>query len=124
MIPMMLIAALIQVESGGNSFAVGDAGRSLGCLQISEAVLMDVAAKVPHADPFNRLDAIRVCNAYLTKYATAARLGREPTLEDMARIWNGGPSGWKKPETRAYWLKVKRELDRRHSVTGNEYRPA
>ena len=32
----------------------------------------------------------------MQKYATKARLGHEPTVEDVARIHNGGPDGWKK----------------------------
>jgi hypothetical protein len=32
----------------------------------------------------------------MQKYATKALLGHEPTVEDVARIHNGGPNGWKK----------------------------
>lgn len=31
---------------------------------------------------------------------------RNPTLEVLARIHNGGPDGWKKPSTIAYWNRV------------------
>jgi len=34
------------------------------------------------------------------------------TPEVLARIHNGGPLGWKKPETLPYWNKVKAVLDR------------
>ena len=47
----------------------------------------------------------------MDRYATVERLGRKPTLEDIARIHNGGPNGWKKKSTDAYWAKVKKELD-------------
>ena len=30
--------------------------------------------------------------------------GKKPTDEVLARIWNGGPRGWKKKSTRKYWL--------------------
>ena len=45
------------------------------------------------------------------RYATVERLGREPTLEDIARIHNGGPNGFKKSSTDAYWAKVKKQLE-------------
>ena len=32
----------------------------------------------------------------MKRYATKAQLGHEPTAEDVARIHNGGPDGWKK----------------------------
>ena len=35
------------------------------------------------------------------------KTGNPVTYEVLARIHNGGPLGWKKPETLAYWQKVK-----------------
>ena len=43
-------------------------------------------------------------------YATKDRLGHDLCDEDMARIHNGGPDGWKNPATAAYWEKVKKNL--------------
>ncbi len=43
---------------------------------------------------------------YLKHYAKPSRLGREPTLEDLARIWNGGPNGYKRRSTDQYWSEV------------------
>ena len=43
-------------------------------------------------------------------YATEARLGHPPTNEDLARIHNGGPDGYKKPATVGYWQKVQSHL--------------
>lgn len=113
-IPALLIAALIQVESGGNDRAVGDGGRSLGCLQISDVVVADVrritGRWVSRTDAWNRQKSIRICVDYLSHYATRERLGYEPRMEDMARIWNGGPNGWRKEATRDYWRKVSAAL--------------
>ncbi|XP_077982542.1 lysozyme-like [Glandiceps talaboti] len=44
---------------------------------------------------------------YEARYATKARIGRDPTCEDFSRIHNGGPNGFKNPATLPYWLKVK-----------------
>jgi len=43
-------------------------------------------------------------------YATEEKIGREPTDEDRARIWNGGPMGWRNKATIGYWNKVKKHL--------------
>ena len=40
-----------------------------------------------------------------------SRLGRTPTNEDLARIHNGGPNGYKKTATDGYWKKVKNKID-------------
>ena len=55
--------------------------------------------------------AEKVILAYWDRYATIKRLGRVPTDEDRARIHNGGPNGYKKEATIAYWSKVRKELD-------------
>lgn len=38
------------------------------------------------------------------------KTGKPVTYEVLARIHNGGPLGWKKPETLAYWNEVRDEL--------------
>jgi hypothetical protein len=110
---MSLIFALISVESGGNDHAWGDNGKAWGCLQITQAVIDDVQRIAPrdrYYNCFKRADAIWICQTYLNHYATKPRIGREPTMQDYARIWNGGPLGWRKKETKPYWLKVKKVL--------------
>lgn len=112
-----LIAAIIAVESGGNDHAIGDHGRSVGCLQIGPAVVADVNAHLPSAayhfslsDRFDRLHSVDLMVDYWTIYATPERLGHEHTDEDLARIWNGGPSGARKQSTLPYWEKVQKIL--------------
>jgi hypothetical protein len=48
----------------------------------------------------------------MARYATSKRLGRPVTDQDRARIWNGGPNGYKKKATLGYWAKVRKELNR------------
>jgi hypothetical protein len=109
-----LIPALVQVESNGNPRAVGDNGKALGQLQIWSVVVIDVnrakGTRYTHKDAFDPAKAEAICRAYLSIYATPRRLGRTPTMEDAARIWNGGPNGWKKKATDSYWHKVARAL--------------
>lgn len=109
-----LIPALIAVESNGRDRAIGDNGRAKGALQIWQVVVTDVnrayGTRYTHDDAFVRARAIEICKMYLGIYCTQKRLGRTPTLEDAARIWNGGPNGYKKTATLAYWKKVSRFL--------------
>jgi len=39
------------------------------------------------------------------------KTGKPVTMEVLARIHNGGPLGWKKPETIPYWIRVATVLD-------------
>jgi hypothetical protein len=113
---IQLILVLIMVESGGDNFAIGDNGLAYGCLQLHASYVQDAAEHAGkywvHSDAFDRETSIEIVVAYMDRYATSARLGREPTLEDLARIHNGGPNGYYKESTKAYWAKVKTELDK------------
>ena len=103
-----LISALIIVESSGNDLAIGDNGRAIGPLQIHRGVVLDVnritGSNYRHQDMTNRAQARAVCEAYLKQY------GRGATTEQLARRWNGGPTGDRKTATVAYWAKVKKAI--------------
>jgi hypothetical protein len=114
----LLIAALIQVESGGDTNAIGDGGNAVGCLQIWEGVVQDVnrikGTNFTHDEMFDEGTARYVCYVYLRHYGKAytKRTGEEPTMETYARIWNGGYHGLfrNKQATDSYWEKVRKEL--------------
>lgn len=110
----IVIAAMIIVESGGNTRAIGDGGRARGCLQIHEIVIKDVSritkSKYTWNDAWNEEKSIEICTKYLSYYCTEKRLGHIPTYEDYARVWNGGPDGFKKDSTKKYWAKVKKQI--------------
>jgi hypothetical protein len=103
-----LITALIVVESSGNDLAIGDQGRAIGCLQIHRAVVLDVnritGSNYKWQQMTNRAQARAVCEAYLKHY------GKGCTTEQLARRWNGGPTGDRKSATEAYWNKVRKHL--------------
>lgn len=109
-----LLAALIAVESGGRDHVVGDGGRAVGCLQVHAGVVADVNARYgTHyrwSGMTNRTDAVAVCDRYLRLYATEKRLGRPVTDQDRARIWNGGPNGWRSHATVGYWRRVESKM--------------
>ena len=103
-----LISALIIVESSGNDLAIGDNGRALGPLQIHRAVVLDVnritGSHYRWESMTNRVQARAVCAAYLTHY------GRGATTEQLARRWNGGPTGDRKTATVAYWRRIQKVI--------------
>jgi len=119
----ILLAALIAVESSGDPDAIGDNGLAYGCLQLHAAYVQDAAQFAgenwTHEDAFNPVLARKIVRAYMARYATEKRLGKSPTYEDIARIHNGGPNGFKKAATDGYWLKVKKELANRGISTFN-----
>ncbi len=109
----ILIPLLIQVESSGDPNAIGDGGRAVGCLQIHPVVVEDVnriyQTKYTEKDRLNKAKSMSICRLYLKYYGTRYQLktGKKATMEALARIWNGGPDGWKKQSTVKYWKKVK-----------------
>ena len=121
-----LIAVLIQVESGGRPGMIGDehlSNKAYGVLQIRKPCLDDVNEVMGHelekpltledvrkSEPLSRW----VCVQYLRRWGANYRrkTGKEPTYEVFSRIWNGGPNGWKKNSTLAYWSKVEVLLER------------
>ena len=113
---LILLPALIQVESSGNNLAIGDNGKAHGCLQIHKILVRDVNSiyktKFTYNDRFNRTKSLAMAHLYLLHYAKqySKKTGKVPNIEVLARIWNGGPNGYKKQDTKKYWLKVKAQI--------------
>lgn len=110
------LAAIALVESGGDPQAAGDGGRALGCLQIHHQVVQDVnrvyRLHLSHRDALDPVKARLICRLYLDHYGRRyCRLtGKVDTLDILARIWNGGPDGWRKPATEKYGQRVRAAL--------------
>lgn len=119
----VLLAAIMQVESGGQPASFfnpirGDDGKAFGTYQIHKEVILDVNRlystnfQLHHADSAST--AKNICQLYLVYWGARyeGATGRAPTYEVYARIWNGGPKGYSKNSTEVYWAKVKKEIDR------------
>tara|TARA_R100001443_G_scaffold77405_1_gene84616 strand:+ start:54 stop:479 length:426 start_codon:yes stop_codon:yes gene_type:complete len=106
-----VLHAIRIVESNNNPNAVGDSGNAIGVYQIWEVYWKDATERSgiggKYRDCFDPDYADRIVRAYMDRYATEKRLGRPVTMEDIARIHNGGPNGYKKESTLKYWSKVK-----------------
>ena len=115
-----LLDAIEQVESGGDADSVGDNGRAVGTMQIWKIYVDDVNRILgknwySYGDRGNREKSREMVTVYLRHYATAKRLGREPTFEDMAAMHCAGPNGYLQKDELAvkkYLEKVKKELDK------------
>jgi len=114
--------AICTVESGGNPNAYNRKEQAAGIAQIRPVCLRDVNRiarlrsldeRFTSTDRNNPTIARRMWALYLEHYgkAYARRTGRDPTSEVYARIWNGGPEGWRKAGTRRYWQRVRTALD-------------
>lgn len=106
-----LFAAIAQVESENGK-------TSDNVYQISPAYVRDVNKILTRfgrrehfmwIDRFRRVRSECMMVTYWQHYGERYRriAGKAPTAEVLARIHNGGPSGWRKESTLGYWAKVK-----------------
>lgn len=103
-----VIDAIIFVESSGRDDVIGDGGEAVGCLQIHRRMVRDVNRilgykEFSYEDRKNRERSIEMMKIYIDHYNLESP-------EMIARCWNGGPNGHKKPATDAYWARVEATL--------------
>jgi len=107
-----------QVESGGNPNLIGDGGKAIGPYQIwreywQDAVEHDKSIGGEYKDCMDKAYAEKIIHAYWARYAP-----KGATLEQLARIHNGGCSILKKTgsaawnKTTSYWTKILKEMSR------------
>jgi|7_EtaG_2_1085326.scaffolds.fasta_scaffold17508_2 hypothetical protein len=109
--------AIWQVESSQcvSDCRAGDNGKAIGPLQIHFGCWSDVRRGNEQYEDCEGLDySVEVFRRYMKRYATKKRLGHVATYEDIARIWNGGPNGYKKESTVKYWWRVRKTIVRSH----------
>jgi hypothetical protein len=106
--------ALGMVESGNRDKVIGDNGKAFGRYQIWDIYVQDVnrisKLNYRHVEMFDEEVARFVTKVYLTHYGKRYQLitGNDITVEVLARIHNGGPNGFKNPNTIKYWEKFKK----------------
>ena len=111
----VFILTLIAIESGGNKDAVGDKhlrNHAYGVCQIRQPYLTDVnriagtshsLKEVQESPALSRWCVVTYVRHYGAIYTK--KTGKQMDLEVAARIHNGGPNGWKRKTTVAYWKK-------------------
>ena len=111
------LAALAAVESGGDDAAVNEREDAHGRYQIRAGALADanriLCTDYTLADCHDPAVAARIVRAYLGHYGAALSA---PTPTALARIWNGGPNGYKRDATRGYAERFHRAyMEARHA---------
>jgi len=108
-----LVDAVMYVESRNNPNAWNKREDACGVLQIRPIMINDVnrilsKKNTPKVytlnDRWNKTKSIEIFYIIQEYYSPNG------TPERIARVWNGGPNGYKKPQTLAYWHKVKQQL--------------
>jgi hypothetical protein len=112
---ILLLPAIAQVESNNNPRAYNPSAGDAGILQITPIFVDDlnrIHGKIIYTynDRWDVEKSKEMATKYLVHYGTERRLGRKPTAEDLARIFHGGPNGFKKEHTKKYWVKVENVL--------------
>jgi len=118
----VLIAALIAVESGGDNKATGDKGQAVGCLQIHPIFVEDVNLILGEkfyfdTDRVDRMKSMEMARIWLIYYSARFEMneGRRPTYQELALMYNRGPTGFRRMEQKdydldPYWIKVEAAL--------------
>lgn len=106
-----LLRAIAIVESNNDPSAVGDNGNALGVYQIWNVYWQDAIRHIPaiggeYVDVIDTNYARQVVIAYWDRYGHRV----DYSLEGLARIHNGGPTGFRKSATDRYWKKVQENL--------------
>ena len=105
----IFIKALIEVESRGDTFAIGDGGKAVGILQIHPIMVREVnrileKEGVQEVYTYNdRYDYDKSVEMFLIWYDYYHKYA---SYERIARCWNGGPRGDTYHCTKPYWYKV------------------
>ena len=102
-----LIQKLWIIESSGQlNPRPGDNGKAIGPLQIHLAVIKDVnrfyGMEFASEDRQDLAKSKQIARLYLTHWLNKHR------EEITARIWCGGPRGWRKKSTDGYWEKIQK----------------
>tara|TARA_R100000700_G_scaffold45_1_gene147 strand:- start:323 stop:697 length:375 start_codon:yes stop_codon:yes gene_type:complete len=110
MTPLELAIWKVETNQCLENCPEGEAGE-IGPMQITYAAWSDVAKEGEKYEKCEELYySVQIFRRYMERYAGPDRTGKIFTDEIGARIWNGGPNGWKKDSTKKYWKKVKRFL--------------
>ena len=110
---VQLLDAIMKVESKGDiNCKDGDNGKAIGPYQIwksywEDAIEYDHSIGGTYQDCRKKDYSEKIIRSYWKRYAPI-----NATDEQLARIHNGGPKGYKKKCTIKYWKKVEKCLGR------------
>jgi hypothetical protein len=103
---LVMMMVIVSMETGGDPInMIGDHGQALGIVQIHMEIVAeynsDHGTFYSHTDVRNPNLSITITRWYLKKWKKNYEriTGKQVTPDILYRIWNGGPSGWKKTQT-------------------------
>lgn len=108
-----MLPHIAQVESLSGILTNGDNGRAIGDLQIWKITVDDVNRVYKTNFTYNDRSSRKMSEKIFIKYLSFwgkqyyKKTCEQPTEEIYARIWNGGPEGYKKSSTIKYWKRYK-----------------
>lgn len=102
-----LIAAMIQVESGGDECAYNRTEQAAGCLQIRPIMVAEAERLGIDFTLADRWD----CNKSVRFFIELQMVKGRTSHEEMARCWNGGGNGMQLEATAVYWEKVLKSVN-------------
>ena len=116
-----VIRAIEEVESNRDPYAINAKENALGCLQIRPIMIADynriTKENLLHDVAYNRAMAYIIASTIFNHYIKGIE---NPTAKQLAFIWNGGGSAWKRVDNPKndlkqknldlYWEKVKMHL--------------
>jgi hypothetical protein len=114
---LKVLAAIAVVESNTNDQAVGALGER-GRYQMTQQALTEVNEVTDAHFVHRQLSDPAVARSAAVEYMLIVSLNMPRNVnkaEWLARCWNGGPTGYYKRSTAAYWLKVKAEMTRQEA---------
>lgn len=116
-----IASILKQVESLGDTRAIGDNGKAYGVLQIHKVCVDDInktyGTEYTHQDAFDESCSEEMFNLYLKKGIKLyyKKHNKYPSEEQIVRMWNGGCyAGYRYKSTEKYYkryLKFKKKFN-------------
>lgn len=116
--PLENLANQIALVETWDKNLVGDNGRAIGHFQIHAISVREYnntyGTSYTHKDMEDREIGKEVCIGLLKKGIKMyqKKFGKDPTTEDLARMWNGGIyTGYKKQSTEKYWDRFQERIE-------------
>ena len=107
--------AVVRVESGGNARAYNKSSDAAGIAQITRRLVDDCnrivgERRFSHDDRWSPRASREMFEIYTRFWGRhyEDETGKRCSDEIRARIWNGGPEGYKLGATQEYWARVRR----------------
>lgn len=127
----IIIPIIMSIESGGHKDPLNAEGdywggkfHSLGCMQISKAVVDDCnrvqkETQFTYDDRKDKEKSFEMCRIYLTYWINRyeKNTSKQATLEDYFKCWNGGCHWYKKTKPKTlenlndYWNKAQKRME-------------